>query len=827
MLRSRFGFLRSSVKRTGNLSTHPRPLQLFGSCHFRSRWSLADLKFSSLFSEKVPYGFKNFKRNKKSKDPTDSKSPAKPRNSSEQNVSGKPKKPSKTNTSDTPSTSSKKIKKDSSKKESSGSTKKRKKSSERGGGGPLPPGDDELWEMLKKYKHLLIPIPFYLLWTAFKDIGQEETSFQDFSMNILPTGMVKDINVRNDSIAVATMKNVSGTEIPQQYVFTICDAKTFKKELDFAQRKLGLKDYDFIPVTYSKSSGSMLGSLSALASFAVSIAFLGFFMTQMRGGKGGGKGGGIGQALSMFKSQATVINKGEKCKTKFTDVAGLGSAKEELSEFVNFMKEKEKFVKLGAKIPKGALLVGPPGTGKTLLAKAVAGETDAPFFSVSGSDFVEMFVGVGSSRVRDLFEQARANAPCIIFIDEIDAIGRARGKGNGGGDSERENTLNQLLVEMDGFKSTSGIVVLAGTNRADILDKALMRPGRFDRQVQVGLPNVDERIEIFKVHIRPLTMTSNTADVAARMAQLTPGMSGADIANVCNEAAIVAARAGKDGVTLDDFNDALDRVIGGLKTSRTFMNEQEKRTIAYHEAGHAVAGWFTEFADPLLKVTVIPRTSGTLGFAQYLNKEVQMFSKQELLDRMVMAFGGRVAEMLFFNKLSTGAQNDLEKITNIAYGQVRVYGMGDDVGHLSFPVNQQSAEKPFSEYLSEKIDREVNKMVNECYGRTMELLTEKKEQITVLAEKLLEVETLTHDDVVSLLGPRPFQTDDYTDFLKRNTEFHDKLNTESDTENVTSSEEAKVTPESKSENTEKPSEKDSETNEEKVDEIEKEENNAK
>jgi cell division protease FtsH len=395
-------------------------------------------------------------------------------------------------------------------------------------------------------------------------------------------------------------------------------------------------------------------------------------------------------------------------KVTFNDVAGLQEAKQEIMEFVDFLKNPGKFNSLGAKIPKGALLVGPPGTGKTLLAKAVAGEAGVPFFSMSGSDFIEMFVGVGPSRVRDLFKSARASAPCIVFIDEIDAVGRKRSKGGfSGGNDERENTLNQLLVEMDGFVPTTGIIVLAGTNRADILDPALLRPGRFDRQVLVDKPDIAGRVAIFRVHLKDLKLSDKIEDIARRMATLTPGFSGADIMNCCNEAALIAARRKKDMIDVTDFEAAIERIIGGMEKSTKVLSPVEKKTVAYHEAGHAVAGWFLEHADPLLKVSIVPRGSAALGYNQFLPREVSLYSKEQLLDMMCMALGGRVAEELVFKVITTGASDDLDRVTKIAYSQVALYGMNEKVGRLSFKQDEQSFTKPYSEATAQLIDDEV------------------------------------------------------------------------------------------------------------------------
>ncbi len=486
------------------------------------------------------------------------------------------------------------------------------------------------------------------------------------------------------------------------------------------------------------------------------LLFAGLWIFMMRRMSGGGGGGG-GQIFNIGKSKATLFDKESQVNITFNDVAGLEEAKTEVMEIVDFLKNPKKYTNLGGKIPKGALLVGSPGTGKTLLAKAVAGEAQVPFFSLSGSDFVEMFVGVGASRVRDLFKQAKDKAPCIIFIDEIDAIGRARGKGSVmGGNDERENTLNQLLVEMDGFGTDSGIIILAATNRPDVLDSALMRPGRFDRQISIDKPDLVGREQIFKVHLKPIK-TAPDVD-AKKLSAQTPGFAGAEIANVCNEAALIAARRNKEMVDMQDFQDAIDRVIGGLEKKNKIISPEEKKIVAYHEAGHAIAGWFLEHANPLVKVSIVPRGVAALGYAQYLPKEQFLYTTEQLIDDMCMTMGGRVAEDISFGKISTGALSDLEHITRIAYGMVKIYGMNKNVGNISFydPHNEYNFDKPYSDRTAEMIDIEVRNLTNEVYERTKNLLLENQAGLEKLAQKLLEKEILFQADLEELLGKRPF-----------------------------------------------------------------------
>jgi len=479
-----------------------------------------------------------------------------------------------------------------------------------------------------------------------------------------------------------------------------------------------------------------------------------FLMRRMTGGGGPG-----GQIFNIGKSRAALFDAENKVKITFNDAAGLEEAKEEIKEIVDFLQNPGKFTNLGGKIPKGALLVGPPGTGKTLLAKAVAGEAGVPFFTLSGSDFVEMFVGVGAARVRDLFKQAKEKAPCIVFIDEIDAIGRSRGKGQmPGSNDERENTLNSLLVEMDGFGTDSGVIILAATNRPDVLDSALLRPGRFDRQISIDKPDIIGREAIFKVHLKPIKLNEDVDP--KKLAAQTPGFAGAEIANVCNEAALIAARRDKKAVDMQDFQDAIDRVIGGLEKKSKIISPEEKKIVAYHEAGHAVAGWFLEHADPLVKVSIVPRGVAALGYAQYLPKEQFLYQTEQLLDEMCMALGGRAAEDLIFGKISTGALSDLERITKLAYSIVTVYGMNEKIGNISFYDSKQSDysfTKPYSEATAETIDKEVKVLVDQAYERTKNLLKEKRDQLEIIAQELLEKEIIFQNDLERLIGKRPFE----------------------------------------------------------------------
>jgi len=590
--------------------------------------------------------------------------------------------------------------------------------------------------------------------------NSKETSFFKF-IEMVKNGDVKKVEVINKDFAKIYIKKESKSKYDElknkkqdaygpDFSFQIGDMRTFDQEM----MKLKSEGHQIDPVL--KKEQDWLTPL--LNWFLPIIILVGLWMFLMRKmGAGGGPGA---QIFNIGKSRAALFDKNAKVNITFKDVAGLKEAKQEVMEVVDFLKNPKKYTNLGGKIPKGVLLVGAPGTGKTLLAKAVAGEADVPFFSISGSDFVEMFVGVGASRVRDLFKQAREKAPCIVFIDEIDAIGRMRGKGAmQGGNDERENTLNQLLVEMDGFKTDAGVILMAATNRPDVLDSALLRPGRFDRQIGIDLPDLKEREAIFKVHLKNIK-SCTTVDVKY-LSEMTPGFAGADIANVCNEAALVAARGNKKCVEMKDFNYALDRVIGGMEKRNKFIPPKEKRTIAYHEAGHAICGWFLENASPLVKVTIIPRGMGALGYAQYLPKEEYIIKKEQLLDRMCMTLGGRAAEKNVFDKISTGAQNDLDQVTQMAYNMITVYGMDESVGNVSFySMSKDSFVKPYSEETGALIDDKVRGLIETQYKRAQALLKDKSKELELLAETLLEKEVLTKSDLIGLIGPRPFKEDE-------------------------------------------------------------------
>ncbi|RPD64876.1 ATP-dependent metallopeptidase Hfl [Lentinus tigrinus ALCF2SS1-7] len=593
-----------------------------------------------------------------------------------------------------------------------------------------------------------------------------EITWQEFRTAFLDKGLVDSLTVVNRSkVRVKLHSNATGAMYPSasagggEYYFSIGSVEAFERKLDEAQNELRIPTHERIPVSYHEE----VSTFNYVLSFGPTLLFAGIMIWLSR--RAGGASSGGGGIFSVGKSKARMFNNETDVRVRFADIAGMDEAKVEIMEFVSFLKEPTRYERLGAKIPRGAILSGPPGTGKTLLAKATAGEAGVPFYSVSGSEFVELFVGVGSSRVRDLFATAKKNAPSIIFIDEIDAIGKARGKGKGfGGNDEREQTLNQLLVEMDGFGTQEHVVVLAGTNRPDVLDPALMRPGRFDRHIAIDRPDVVGRKGIFMVHLKPLRLSDklpDTAKFAEKLAVLTPGFSGADVANVCNEAALHAARVGNDCVTEDDFEAAIERVIVGLERKSRLLSPDEKKTVAYHEAGHAICGWFLEHADPLLKVSIIPRGVGALGYAKYLPPDRYLLSTPQMLDRICMTLGGRVSEEIFFGheNITTGAQDDLQKITKIAFEAVANYGMNDVVGPVSYGganATQESLVKPFSEKTAEVLDAEVRKMIVQAHQRTTELLTKHKEDVEKVAKLLLEKEVITREDMIQLLGRRPF-----------------------------------------------------------------------
>ena len=602
----------------------------------------------------------------------------------------------------------------------------------------------------------------------------ERISWQKFKTDLLAKGEVKDIYiVRNGGKAEITLKpekvethsdlvakGFNQKSVGPQYYVPFGTLEQFEKNLQDAQKEYPEEASDVF-IDYKDDFNWWGEVITLFLPIAIFVGIWIFFMRRMSKGAGGGGGGGI---FNVGKSKAKLFDKESNIKITFKDVAGLAEAKQEVEEIVSFLKSPDKYTKLGGKIPKGALLVGPPGTGKTLMAKAMAGEANVPFFSMSGSDFVEMFVGVGASRVRDLFKQAKEKAPCIIFIDEIDAIGRARGKNpNMGANDERENTLNQLLTEMDGFETNSGVIILAATNRADILDSALLRAGRFDRQIYVDLPELKDREEIFKVHLKPLKLAEDID--YAFLAKQTPGFSGADIANVANEAALIAARKNKLAVEKQDFLDSIDRIVGGLENRSKVIKPSEKKAIAYHEAGHATVSWLLQHAHPLLKVTIVPRGKA-LGAAWYLPQERQITTKDQLLDQMCSVLGGRAAEEIVFGEISTCAQNDLERATKQAYAMVSIYGMSDKVGMLSYYDSTGQSDfsftKPYSEKTAELIDAEVKDMISAAYERAKQLLSDHREQHRQVAELLIEREVIFSDDLENILGKRPWTEEEET-----------------------------------------------------------------
>ena len=602
----------------------------------------------------------------------------------------------------------------------------------------------------------LLALNFYSL----SDASNEPISMSRFEQMVMD-GAVNRLEVVNEKYAHVYIKEEKLAESAYKdaaqssfggnrphYIFNIGPPEVFATRLNQINQEL--PESKRIDPEYREKPNWIPQLLSWVLPIVIVVAIWIFIMRRVSGGAGGPGA----QIFNIGKSKATLFDQNAKVNVTFEDVAGLDEAKEEVMEVVDFLKKPKTYPALGGKIPKGVLLVGPPGTGKTLLAKAVAGEAGVPFFTISGSDFVEMFVGVGASRVRDLFKQAREKAPCIVFIDEIDAIGRARGRNSiQGGNDERENTLNQLLVEMDGFSTDKGVILMAATNRPDVLDTALLRPGRFDRQIGIDRPDLKGRRAIFQVHLKTIkTAPEVNAEV---LAEMTPGFAGADIANICNEAALVAARRSKKAVDMDDFNYALDRIIGGLEKKNKLISPEEKKIIAYHEAGHAICGWYLEHASPLVKVTIVPRGIGTLGYAQYLPKEEYITRTEQLLDRMCMTFGGRAAENIVFGKVSTGAQNDLDQVTKMAYSMITIFGMSDKVGQVSFyGLSSDSFHKPYSEETSHLIDMEVRKLLASQYQRAQELLEEKREDLEKLANALLEKEVLLKSDVEKLIGVR-------------------------------------------------------------------------
>jgi AFG3 family protein len=619
-------------------------------------------------------------------------------------------------------------------------------------------------------------IAVVLLSAQFMRLSPEmiQTTEQEFKEQMLVTGDVARLDeainkltvrvyIKTDSLGKPFYQGKMPKMTPRDrdkaktaplFEFKVSDWPSFStalKDVYDANKAKGLREVPIKRFDEGEWFGPVLNTVLSL------LIIIGAWILLMRKMGGQGGAGGPGGIFSIGKSKATLFDKGAKVNITFADVAGLDEAKVEVMEIVDFLKNPKKYTALGGKIPKGALLIGPPGTGKTLLAKAMAGEAQVPFFSLSGSDFVEMFVGVGASRVRDLFKQAREKAPCIIFIDEIDAIGRARGRNAIMSNDERENTLNQLLVEMDGFGGDTGIIILAATNRPDVLDSALLRPGRFDRQISIDKPDVKGRETIFKVHLLPIKI-SESLDLH-KLAEQTPGFAGADIANVCNEAALIAARKGKESVEMIDFQDAIDRVIGGLEKKNKIIAPHEKSIIAYHEAGHAVCGWFLEHAYPLLKVTIVPRGTAALGYAQYTPTEQYLYNTDQLMDQICMTLGGRASEEIFFGKISTGAANDLQQITKIAYSMVTAYGMNEKIGNVSFydPTQENTFTKPYSEETGKLIDEEVRGIIEEAYRLTKQLLMQRKREVEILAKELLAKEVLHKSDVEELIGKRPFE----------------------------------------------------------------------
>jgi ATP-dependent metalloprotease FtsH len=665
----------------------------------------------------------------------------------------------------------------------------------------------------------IISSGFVLLLTIFLLTGSKEKnelSFQDFKTKYLEKGLVTKLTVINKFAVEAEL--IQGAVSDQSFqtmkgvpavTFTIGSIEFFEDEMKKIQDKLDIPIDERLPISYEER-GSWLNYLLPILPTVLLIGGL-WYMTMRRAAQGGAGGaGGAGGIFKIGKSKAKLFNQETEVKIKFKDVAGCDESKEEIMEFVKFLQDPRKYEKLGAKIPRGAILSGPPGTGKTLLAKATAGEAGVPFLSVSGSEFVEMFVGVGASRVRDLFKTARDMAPAIIFVDEIDAIGKERGNGKMGGNDERENTLNQLLVEMDGFEGSDHVVVLAGTNRPDILDKALLRPGRFDRHISIDVPDVEGRKEIFKVHLSKITLkcdedikaTRKDVDfgkyqelkaeaienLAGRLSALTPGFAGADIANCCNEGALIAAREDASCVDTYHFEQAIERVVAGLEKKSRILSLDEKKTVAYHEAGHAICGWFLEFADPLVKVSIIPRGQGALGYAQYLPKDQYLVSQEQFLHRMIMTLGGRVSEELHFDTVTSGASDDFKKITQMAQQMVLKLGMSDKIGSIYFDSGDDNGgfkvHNNYSETTARIIDSEIKRFIDDAYAACHKLLTEKIELVDIVAEELYKKEVLTREDMIRLVGERPFpeRNDAFDKYIKGSDAFKGKPKTEPPTD---------------------------------------------
>ncbi|OWF42037.1 AFG3-like protein 2 [Mizuhopecten yessoensis] len=608
-----------------------------------------------------------------------------------------------------------------------------------------------------------LAVALFVLLIARSEVSHREITFREFVNNYLKAGVVRNLVVQNNEVVIVHLKPGMADRKVQ---FIIGSVDSFEKSLKAAQEELKISKDNFVDVTYDDHTQRNIGSAAGFLLEAVIIGAIIMLFLRRSSVFSMKAGGGPEGFFRVGKSKARIFQPDANIAFKFSDVAGCDEAKLEIMEFVNCLKNKEQYLKLGAKIPKGAMLTGPPGTGKTLLAKATAGEASVPFISVSGSEFLEMFVGVGPARVRDMFKEARKNAPCILFIDEIDAVGKKRESGSFGGNVEQENTLNQFLVELDGFSSQSGVVVLAATNRIDVLDPALLRAGRFDRQIYIPLPDIKGRASIFEVHLGSIKTDLVKDEVARKLAALTPGFSGADIANVCNESALIAARDLNESVEATHFEQAIERVVGGLEKKSQVLQPHEKKIVAYHEAGHAIAGWFLEHGDPLLKVSIIPRGKG-LGYAMYLPQENYLLTKPQLIDRMCTLLGGRVSEKIFFGKVTSGAQDDLQKVTKLAYAQVTVLGMSDKIGQIGYAQQEGSFQKGYGEETAQIIDEEVRNIVAKCYDRTMDLLTEKKDLIDKIAKLLLEKEKIDKKDMEEALGKRPFaEKSTYQEFVE-------------------------------------------------------------